>query len=372
MNTFTYLKPEDRDFTGRRNYIGASDMSALAGIDKYKTAYRLYLKLTGDKSVVEDRTEHLEEQASWGHALEPMVIHQFFVRRYGVVLADKWLQSRIKGSAKHKMANGVVVHSFTEALCPQFEHGKAHADCLVEEPAELHRINDDGTMGQYTGETYLIEAKTTSSFNTRGVDKRHGYDFSVTSVEGFPLGVWLQDQWQMLCYKVEKVYTCCLMGGQRWQAFGPAIYAPKIAEKLLAKAQKMWRHVEAKEPVTPGDFSDVCHLFPKTEKNTSTVVSGPIEEEAVAKVLRAAAISAKVKKLEAELEEIKNGLGIELGGHNYLEASDGTKLATQVNSSFEQLDAKLYLTDHPDVDKKYMRTQTRRYILVAKPPKEED
>lgn len=366
MNDFTILKTEERDFSEGRDYIGASDMGALAGIDKYKTPYKLWAKLTN--TVTEERDPCLEEKATWGHALEPNVIWMFLAQRYGATLADKWMQSRIKGSSKHKMANGVIVHSFTEARCPQFDKGVAHADCLVVEPDTY--LNETGEMVE--GETYLIEAKTTTLFNKRDVDPRYGYDFSLDTDKAIPLGVYLQVQWQMLCYGVFKTYTCCLMGGQAWKVFGPSIYAPKIAEKLLAKAQKMWRHVEAKEAVQPKDFEDVCHMFPHVEGKTSQVVNAEVEAEAMAKVLRAAKLSEKIKKYEAEIDEIKAGFGIAIGGKNYLEASDGTKLATQINSSFEELNGKAYLEDHPDIDKKYFRTQTRRYILVAKPPKKQE
>lgn len=382
VNEFTILKPEERDFSPDRRYIGASDMGTLAGINKYRTAYRLWCKLTKTEEVKpeskavetqDEADEALNEKANWGHAIEPLVIHEFLRLRYGGERSDKWLQSRIKGSSKHKMDNGVLVHSFTEAKCPQFTEGLAHADCLVIEPDTW--VSETGEL--ITGEAYLIEAKTTSAYNERGVDPRQGYDYKEDRDKGIPLSVYLQVQWQMLCYGVEKAYTCCLMGGQAWKAFGPSVYAPRVAEKLLAKSQKMWRHVIEKVAVQPGDFEDVCHLFPNVEPKTSTVIKAEAEAEAIQKVNRYADLAAKIRKFKEEQDDIRNGFGLAIGGKNYLEASDGTKLATQIIAERKSFSQELLIEAHPEVadeikEGKFTTIGTSRSIRVASPSKERE
>ena len=53
--------------------IGASDVPAILGVDKYKSAHDVFLRLTNDEGRLEhDAPERLKEAAAWGHRTEPL------------------------------------------------------------------------------------------------------------------------------------------------------------------------------------------------------------------------------------------------------------------------------------------------------------
>ena len=57
--------------TNRRKGIGGSDIAAILGVSKFKTALEVYLSKTTDQP--EQQGEHLY----WGHALENPIIDRF-------------------------------------------------------------------------------------------------------------------------------------------------------------------------------------------------------------------------------------------------------------------------------------------------------
>ena len=50
MNNFTYMK--DKDFSDGRDYMGASDMPTIAGINEYQSPYEFWEVRTGRKKAL--------------------------------------------------------------------------------------------------------------------------------------------------------------------------------------------------------------------------------------------------------------------------------------------------------------------------------
>ena len=68
--------PEDEWLALRRTGIGASDIAALLGMNRYTSPYELYLEKRGELPDI-PRGDFLERAARWGHLHEPLLAAEF-------------------------------------------------------------------------------------------------------------------------------------------------------------------------------------------------------------------------------------------------------------------------------------------------------
>ena len=107
----------------RKRGVGASDMSALAGVNPYKSAFEIYLDKTSDEV-----NEFSNQFTHWGNILEPVVADEF---------------ARVTGAV-------------VKAPPQQIMH-------LAEHPHIMASLDRVAVMPD--GEEVVVEIKTTSSRN---------------------------------------------------------------------------------------------------------------------------------------------------------------------------------------------------------------
>ena len=300
MNNFTYMT--DRNFSKGRKYIGASDMATISGINPYKTPLQLWEELTG-------KTEpfHGNSRTAWGHKQEPMILGEYVRKVYGENFANGFIYSRLDGKEKFN-----DLHSWTEAMAGN--RLCAHADLLD--------LSGDFPI--------IIQAKNTGEFaaGSRKKDKNKGYDPEDFSSSGIPLAVYLQEQWEMMCYGISVSYVAVLIGGYDWRLYGPIDYSKKTCNALLTLAERMLDLVDRDEPPKPETWDDVVRLFPDFKPDTKTVVSGDDEFKCRSMLHEYAKLSEKEKDIGKKKDDIKNALGLYLGGNQYLQTPEGITLAS--------------------------------------------
>ena len=130
----------------RRQGIGGSDIAAIIGVSKFKTALEVYLSKTTDQP--EQQGEHLY----WGHALENPIIDRF-VRDTG--------------------AN--VIRQPEMRRHPQHEWAIANADALIVDGAGNPQA--------------ILEIKTSSAFKSR--------EWGADDTDEVPIEYIAQVQWYM-------------------------------------------------------------------------------------------------------------------------------------------------------------------------------
>ena len=302
MNQFTYMK--DREFSKGRKYIGASDMPTLTKINPYETPMELWEKLTG-------RAEQQPSSgyAYWGNMQEPIILGEYIRKITGdMKTRNDFITSRMWGETQF-----LDFHSWTEAKSPDGKYC-AHADLLD--------MSGDIPI--------IIQAKNSGEFAAaqRKRDPNKGYDKEDMSSNGIPLSVFFQEQWEMYMYGIPKAWVVVLIGGNNWKLYGPIEYDKKTVEKLLALSERMMWHVAKDTAPTPETWGDVIKLYPNFKKNTKAVVSDDAEIECREMLEEHTKIGRKIKELEHRKDDIKNALGLYIGGNNYLETPDGYGLAS--------------------------------------------
>ena len=303
MNEWRYMK--DREFKEGRKYLGASDAPTLAGINPYQTPADLWRIFTGREKGFSGN-----ELTKWGHIQEINILAEYIERTTGNrELRNDFITSRVWGD------NTIgKLHSWTEAVFPGNPRIMAHGDLL-----------------DLSGEIPLIiQAKNTGEFAaaTRKKDPNKGYDKEDHSSNGIPLGVYFQEQIELMCYGVPSAVVAVLIGGNNWNLYSPVAYSKSTAEKLLALYTRFLWHVDKDTEPTPQTWPDVVKMYPDFKKNTKAVVSDDAEIECRQMLEEHGKIGLKIKDLEHRKDDIKNALGLYIGGNNYLETPDGYSLAS--------------------------------------------
>ena len=303
MNSWGYMK--DRNFSKGRAFVGASDMPTLTGINPYKTPMQLWEELTG-------RAEGFKgsKRTAWGHKQEPMILGEYIKKMTGDnSLRNEFITSRLWGDNQFK-----DYHSWTESFPEGYDRFCSHADLL-----------------DLSGEIpVIVQAKNTGAYAAaqRKRDPNKGYDKEDFTANGIPLGVYFQEQWEMWTYGISSSVVAVLIDGWDWQLYGPVEYDKKVVEKLLTLGERMLRCVDKDEPPTPQTWEDIVKLYPDFKPNTKAVVSDDAEVECRQMLEEHTKIGLKIKDLESRKDDIKNALGLYIGGNNYLETPTGISLAS--------------------------------------------
>lgn len=300
------------DFHGARSKgVGSSDIPTLALLNKRygQTPLTLWYEKTGRA-----QREPAGPRAYWGKVLEGVILAEWIRRRYGDEAATEYARYKARG-----MSSGPF-KTETECFHPERPYCLAHSDLLVD-PFSTQFVEDRES------EREIVEAKSAGLFSaTRRDDGDYGYSRKDFSLSGIPMSVFLQVQWQGYCYGVDQLRVAALIDTGDYREYeGKA--DPRTQEKLLTLAERFWLCVESDTPPKPETWADVSLLWPGVEETTA-MVGGDAEMQAREMVSRYARASSRIKEAEGEKDEIKDALGILMGGNKILTTAEGVKLAS--------------------------------------------
>jgi len=338
VNRYTKI----RDFHGERSRgVGSSDIPVLAGL--YRNYGSTTLKLWQQKTGRIERWNG-NERTAWGHKLEGMVLREFIARHYDEDAADEFIVAKRRGRSTGPFKTE------TEARHPERPYCLAHADLVV----HFDRAQD-------SEEPYIVEAKTAGMMSGKRREGVifSGYDPDDLTAQGIPDAVYLQVQWQMYVYGVSTSYVAVLIDTADYREYGPISSDARVQEKCLALAERFWRLVETDTTPAPETWDDVQALFPH-QADTTAMVGGEDELRIREMIGRDKDLSARIKALEEEREDIKNAVGILIGGNSVLAAADGQVLAKSAEQTRESVALSKIAKAAPDIE-----AQLRQLGLVT-------
>jgi predicted phage-related endonuclease len=326
MNTITRLK--DKDFSKGRRYIGASDVPTLALMNlRYgQTPYGLWEIKTGRKNPWPGN-----ERSRAGKELEPIAL--------------KWGLDKIPGGPDKKEARNILIKiiSGRDYLSYRPFTESRHNRGYIVSHADLIEVD----------KPYIMEAKTSGFFGgRRGDDINYGYDLNDLSADGIPSSIYLQIQTQMLCYGIREAYVSAMLDTGIHRLYGPIRAHRPTQNKILALCERFWWHVEKDKPPKPEAWQDVVKMNPVLDKESKTVVGGDNEQKVKEMKAKAVKLRKREKDITAEMEDIKNSIGMILGGNEYLESSSGESLATAFDVMRLYVNEKKLKEGHPKLYKK--------------------
>lgn len=235
----------------RKNYLGGSDLGAIAGLNPYRTALDVYLDKTND-----DIAEETNSAMRWGNLLED-VVAKVYSEDTGYFL---------------KIADGPIYHSEYKFLA----------------------ANIDRWVGD---REYVLECKT-AGFNKNK-------EWGDLGTDQIPESYLVQVAYYAAICDVPKVDIAVLIGGQDFR-----IYTynrnKELEEKLIKIACNFWHnHIEKRIPPRCVNTRDTFNLFPQSNYQEIVAEDNIIQkwEELKAAREEESRIQTNIEKLKVEIQE---------------------------------------------------------------------
>lgn len=350
MNNFTYMT--DRNFSKGRKYIGASDMATLANVNQpYSTPVSFWEEYTGRKESFKGNA-----RTAAGHLMEPTILGEYIRKKYieenTTPETTEETKKIIAKQAKREASDFIVSRNWGEA---NHENYHSWTECS---PKDKPRFVAHADLLDLNGEIpILIQAKNTGQFAADQNKKNpfKGYSKKDLSQNGVNIGVYLQEQWEMYCYGINKAYVAVLIDGWDWRLYGPIHYNKKDVEKLVVLAEKMLWHIDNDVPPEPKNWPDVLSLFPNMEKNTKTVLTPEEEIQAKEMISQHVKYKESIRVLNEKCLDIEMALAMLASEpkskimRNFLTTSTGEKVATFSDRAGRKMVSLKELEKHPDL-----------------------
>lgn len=303
MNKFTYLN-HDTFLQDRKSGIGASEISILCGVNKWKTPLELYYDKIGESTeVISEQTQKLFDA---GHENESITLYRFLKKRNrtdtekisSLLLQKKTLPKKSDCHIYTKFIKDKIM------LC--------HPDFIYND------FNVELKFVKYKGDEW--------NFNYEG-------DYGTEN--DIPFNYYLQCQYQMMITGLDK--TILVVNYQGCDHYEFLILANlelfTTFEKLVAD---FWKLIENKTPPMPQSRNDVKMLFPN-KKFTALTVPSELEVETILYKDRYNYLKEKIKNLDNECDKIKTTVMSLMTNNNILQTSNGERIAKITESESERV-----------------------------------
>lgn len=290
----------------RRQGIGGSDVSAIAGLNKWKSPVAVYLDKVG-QSPLEDTAG---EAAYWGNVMEDIVAQEFSMRT----------------GLKVRRRNAILKH-------PEHEFMFANVDRLI--------------IGKKEG----LECKTASEYLKGDWED-----------EEIPAAYLLQIQHYMAVTGYKAWHIAVLIGGNKF--IHKRIERDEELISYLIQIEKdFWENHVLKEIPPAFDGSDASvdllkALYPKSEPDSE--INLPSEAETLIDALDQ--LKDDLKELQIKEKEYKNKIKDFMGTTE--KAFAGTRKVTWKSASVTRIDSKRLKAEHPELYKQYSNTTSERKFLI--------
>lgn len=294
----------------RRHGITATDLPAILGQSKYKTAIDVWTDKVLPAADKDD--DQLAEAAFWGIRLEEPVAqawaekHGVKVRRVGLVANDEhpWMMASLD-----RIVQG----------CP------------------------DGRCA--------LEVKTRSLFVADSWERE------------LPQDVRTQVLWQLLVTGLDHIHVAALIGGQRLVEHR-VNNTPDVQKQLIDAAQTVWTAVQnGTAPDMPATMWTDEYLEARHPDRAGEI---EVDAETVATLSRYQDLSIAISALEDQKKLLRTQLVGALGEHE-VATSDGTTLYSYKSSTRRSIDTKALKVHYPDIesDDNVWSTTTTRTLRVS-------
>lgn len=291
----------------RTKGIGGSDVSIIAGINKFKSIYQLWKEKTGEAAPSETESDF----AHFGTLLEPVVKAEFMKR------------TGLKVRAKH-----MILQS------SEYPFMLADLDGVV---------NDNGKM-------CIFEAKTASAYKQDIWEK------------GVPLAYIMQVQHYMAVTGAEKTHIAAIVGGNRFFHY-MVDRDEKMIKDIIEMEKRFWEEnvLSGIEPIPDGSEATTAYLNETYASSNGNTVQLP--QEALSFFEEYDEISKQISELNTSKEAICNRLKA------YLKENEngivGERRISWKEVQTNRFDQKKLAAEHPDLYQNYLKGSSYRRLTVA-------
>lgn len=290
----------------RKRGIGGSDVAAILGISKWKSAVGLWLDKTNQSSEPEEENEAMQ----WGSIMEP-VIRNHFAEVMGKLVVE------VKAMLRH----------------PEYPFMLADVDGVT--------VDDEGNPA-------ILEIKTASEY------KRGEWE------DDIPAYYQTQVQHYLCVTGVGKAYVAVLIGGNSFKVFEVDADA-EVQQMIIAVERDFWNKVQ--NMIRPEiDGSDAATELLNRAYRGGISEQIILPEEAIEYVDRYIEASAEEDNAKAKKQDAANHIKEFMRDYDKAKCLDYT--ITWKPVSTERLDTKALKENEPEVYQKYVKSGTSRRFTV--------
>lgn len=290
----------------RKRGIGGSDVAAILGISKWKSAVGLWLDKTNQTNEEAEENEAMQ----WGNIMEP-VIRNHFAEVMGKPVVE------VKAMLQH----------------PEYPFMLADVDGLT--------VDDEGNPA-------ILEIKTASEY------KRDEWE------NGIPAYYQTQVQHYLCVTGVAKAYVAVLIGGNSFKMYEVDADA-EVQRMLISVEKEFWNKVQNMiRPEIDGSDAAAKLLDHAYRGGTSEQIVLP--EEAIEYVDLYIKASAEEDNAKAKKQEAANHIKDFMRDYDRAKCLNYTISWKTVSS--ERLDTKALKENEPEIYQKYVKTSTSRRFTV--------
>ena len=321
----------NQDFTTNRSkYLGGSDIGAILGFSKYRTALDVWLEKTGRET---NEVDNLPVR--FGSFAEEFVAREYASQtQYALVHYPKGIAHPVYPY----MVGHIDRFAFKDSKC-----------------ATGDLFHSDGSCAA----THLLECKTANPFNQS--------DWGDLGTDEVPMSYLVQCLWYLAIANLERCDVAVLFGNSDFRIY--EVYRDKELEELIIhKAASFWQdYVQADAPPPAQCESDYQHLFKKAASGKA-VEADPEVCELTQKLQL---LNSEIKSKELEISQIKQTIMGQMGEAELL-TYQGQVLATWKSPKQSyRLDSKRLEQEHPELIPQYqMPIQNSRRLVIKEISKE--
>ena len=287
--------------------IGGSDVSVIAGVNKFRSIFQLWLEKTGQVEVTESENDYIH----FGNVLEP-VVKKEFMKRTGLTVRAK------------------------RAILQSEEYPFMLADL-------------DGVIYE-NGEMVIFEAKTASAY------KQEVWERDV------PMEYILQVQHYMAVTGAKKAYIAALVGGNHF--YYHTLYRDDdLIDWIISMEKEFWENcvLGMQEPVADGSEATSAFLNERYESSNGKVIELP--EKALELCESYDTLTAQLKKLKEEKDAVTNQLKMYLQDNEVGKVGDRTVMWKSVKTT--TFDKNRFASDNKALYDEYCVASQYRRLSVT-------
>jgi putative phage-type endonuclease len=310
----------NQDFANlRAKSLGGSDIGAILGFNRYRSAVDVWMEKTG-RDV---------------HDADSLPI------RFGT-FAEEFVAN------EYQLTTGLSLISHSSALVhAKYSYMHGHIDRFICDHPSIY--DDSGSLVA----TRILECKTANSFTA--------HQWGDLGSDQVPMAYLAQCIWYLAITGLEQADLALLMGNTDFRIY-QVHRDQELEEMVIDRARVFWeKHVLADVAPPAQRESDLKLLFPKSKPNKSLEA----KKETYELISKLKSIQAQVECYEQEISQIKQQVMTEMQDAEVL-THDGQVLATwKTPKPSTRIDTKKLAEDYPEIIAPYQVqvANSRRFVL---------
>lgn len=288
----------------RKKGIGGSDVGAILGVNKWKTAFQVYLEKTEEITDINEQNE----SAYWGDQFEEVVAREF----------SKRTGKKVRRDTRH------FEH-------PQYKFMVANIDRRI------------------VGENAILECKTANQYLSKEWEN-----------DEIPASYLLQVQHYLAVTRADKGYIAVLIGGQKfiWKEIDRD---EELINMIIEAEKEFWKLVEDRTPPAL-DGSSVAEKWVNERFQNAQDEEIQLSIKFKDKIDNYFELKEKKTEIENEIKEIENNIKLEMETAEKASIKNYEISWKQVKSN--RVDSKLLKSKYPDIYENVLKENKSRRFSV--------